>query len=80
MMQDSKVGGFKGVLRQKSIDELRAVLPEEHRGRIPDTDVMVAWMWMMMVNTSARHWRVQTSMDRWFPAVCFPGLLGLIPC
>ena len=71
MMQDSKVGGFKGVLRQKSIDELRAVLPEEHRGRIPDTDVMVAWMWMMMVNTSARHWRVQTSIDRWFPAVCF---------
>lgn len=68
---DAKASGFKGVLKQKSLDELRAILPEEKRERIPDADLTVAWLWMMMVNSSAKHWKRQTSADKWMPSVCF---------
>lgn len=68
---DNKADIFKGVLRQKSLDELRSILPEAKRKIIPDSDLALSWLWMTMVNVSVRHWKEQKSVSRWYPSVAF---------
>ena len=71
LSNDAKASGFKGVLKQKALDEFRKILPEEKRRQVQDADLVSAWLWMNVVNSSVKHWKADKSSSRWYPSVSY---------
>ena len=72
--QDGNTRGFRGVLTAETLRLMRAGAG----ARVQDSDIVAAWIWMQVVNASARHWRAEVKAAgdagkamKWFPSISY---------